>query len=216
MEAICRAVAIACTGKSSSDVSDLNEPLINKIRDGKLKVIHINPLEAKLGLMAKLKRDDDMWIITCYPVWNAWRSIAGMIILVVALMGAYAYGLISPQLFRYFLLFVPVCMIAIGLSIRKHVAHPEQLALDKEAIYYRYRNKQEGWITDDIPLHSICNISVKSSPMHFRSAGDIVIEEKNRSIRFGWWLPKKTKLRIKSLLLSLIANGVIGRNRGRT
>ena len=38
----------------------------------------------------------------------------------------------------------------------------------------------------------VCNISVKSNPMHFRSAGDIVIEGESRSIRFGWWLPKKT------------------------
>jgi hypothetical protein len=197
------------SGISSSDVSDLNEPLINKIRDGKLKVIHINPLEAKLGLMAKLKRDDDMWIITCYPVWNAWKSIVGMIILVVALLGTYVYGLIAPQLFRYFLLIIPVCMFAIGLSIRKHVVHPEQLALDRKCIYYRYRNKQKEWVTDNMPLHSMSNISIKSNPMHFRSAGDIVIEEKNKSIRFGWWLPKKTKLRIKNLLLSLIANDVV-------
>jgi len=198
-------------GMSSSDVSDLNEPLINKIRDGKLKVIHINPLEAKLGLMAKLYREDDLWVIACYPVWNVWKSIAGMIILVVGLLGAYGYGFINPQLFRYFLLFVPICMIAIGLSIRKHVAHPEKLALDKKDIYYRYWNKQKGWVTDDMHVHSIYNISVKSNPMHFRSEEDIVLEGKSKSIRFGWWLPNKTKLRIKSLLLSLIANDVIDR-----
>ena len=95
------------------------------------------------------------------------------------------------------------------MSIRKHVAHPEQLALDKKGIYYRYWNKQKGWVTDNMPLHSICNISVKSNPMHFRSAGDIVIEEKNKSIRFGWWLPKRTKLRIEKLLISLIASDVV-------
>ena len=52
------------SGLSSSDVSDLNEPLINKIRDGKLKVIHINPLKAKLGRMAKIERDDDIGLST--------------------------------------------------------------------------------------------------------------------------------------------------------
>jgi hypothetical protein len=118
-------------------------------------------------------------------------------------------GLINPQLFRYFLWFVPVCIFAIGMSIRRHVAHPEQLALDKKSIYYRYWNKEKGWVTDDMPLNSTCNISVKSNPMHFRSAGDIVIEGKNQSFRFGWWLPKKTKLRIEILLFSLIANDVI-------
>ena len=198
-------------GMSSSDVTDLDEPLINKIRDGKLKVIHSNPLEAELGLMAKLERDDDLWIITCYPVWNVWKSIAGMIILVVALLGAHAYGLINPQLFRYCLLLVPVCMIGIGLSIRKHVAHPEQLALDKKDIYYRYWNKQKGSVTDDMHLHSIYNISIKSDPMHLRSEEDIVIEGKSKTIRFGWWLPKETKSRIKNLLLSLIANDDIDR-----
>ena len=196
-------------GMSSSDVGGLNEPLINRIRDRKLQVIHIDPSEAKLGLTANLERDEDLWMITCYPVWTAWKSIAGMIVLIVALLGSYAYGLMDPQLFKYLLFSVPVCMIAIGLSIRKHIAHPEQLALDKEFIYYRYRDKRKGSVTEDIPLHSICNISVKSNPMHFRSAADIVIEEENRSIRFGWWLPKKTKLRIKSLLLSLIAKDVI-------
>ena len=123
-------------------------------------------------------------------MWNAWESIAGLIILIVALLGTYAFGLINPQIFIYFLLFVPVCMIAIGLSVRKHVSHPEQVALDKKCIYYRYWNKQKGWVTDDMPLHSICNLSVKSNPMHFRSAGDIVIEEKKRSIRFGWYVPR--------------------------
>ncbi len=197
------------SGMSSSDASDLEEPLINRIRDGKLKVININPLEAELGFMAKLTRDDDLWLITCYPVWTAWKSIAGIIVLVVVLLGARYFRLIDPQLFRYFLWFVPVCVLAIVMSMRKHIAHPEQLALDKNSIYYRYWNKQKGWVTDSVPLHSICNISVKSDPMHFRSAGDIVIEEKSRSIRFGWWLPKKTKLRIESLLLSLIASDVI-------
>ena len=137
------------------------------------------------------------------------RFITGIIILVVALLSIYSLGLVNPQLFRYFLWFVLVCMLAIGMSIHNHVVHPEQLALDKKSIYYRYWNKRKGWVTDSMPLHSICNISVKSDPMHFRSAGDIVIEEKNRIIRFGWWLPKKTKLRIESLLLSLIANDVM-------
>ena len=102
-------------------------------------------------------------------------------------------------------------MIAIGFSIRKHVAHPEQLALDKKDIYSRYWNRQKGWVTDDIHLHSIYNISVKPNPMHFRSGEDIVVEGKSKSIRFGWWLPKNTKLRIKRLLLSLIANDLIDR-----
>jgi len=197
------------SGMSSSDASDLKEPLTNKIRDGKVEVININPLEAKLGFMAKLTRDADLWLITCYPVWNIWKSIAGIIILAVVLLGSYSLELINPQLFRYFFWFIPICVFVIGISIRNHVAHPEQLALDKKSIYYRYWNKRKGWVTDSMLLHSICNISVKSNPMHFRSAGDIVIEEKNRSIRFGWWLPKKTKLRIKNLLLLLIANDVI-------
>ncbi len=112
------------SGISSSDVGDLNEPLINKIRDGKLKVININPLEAKLGIMAKLERDDDLWIITCYPVWNAWKSIAGMIILIVALLGAYSFRLIDPHLLKYFLWSVPLGMLSIGMSIRRHLARP--------------------------------------------------------------------------------------------
>ena len=193
-------------GVSSSDVSDLDKPLIDKIRSGKLKVEHVNPLETKLGLMAKLERDDDLWIVTCYPVWNIWRSLAGLIIISLALSIIHAYKLISPQLFRYFLLFIPVCMIAIGFSMRKHITRPEQLALDKKSIYYRYRNKRNEWVTDDMPLRSIFSISVKSNPMHFRSAGDLVIEGKNRDIRFGWWLPRKTKLRLKNLLLSIIAD----------
>ena len=99
-------------------------------------------------------------------------------------------------------------MLAIGMSIRKHVAHPEQLALDKKGIYYRYWHKQKGWVTDNMSLRSICNISVKTNPMHFRSAAEIVVEEKSKSIRFGWWLPSKTKRRIESVLISLIANDV--------
>lgn len=196
-------------GISSSDASDLETPLVNKIREGKLKITAIDPGNVALGLMAKLTHDGDLWVITCYPVWNAWKSIAGVIILIFALIGAYSFELINPQIFRYFLWFIPVCVLAIGLSIRKQLAHPEQLAIDQKNIYYRYFRRQAGWVTDDITLHSIYNISVKSNPMHFRSAADIVIEAKNKSIRFGWWLPNKTKLRIESLLLSLIANDLI-------
>ena len=196
-------------GISSSDASDLETPLVNKIREGKLKIATIDPDNVALGLMAKLTRDGGLWLITCYPVWNAWKSMAGVIILTFALIGANSFELINPQIFRYFLWFIPVCVLAIGLSIRKQLAHPEQLAIDKKNIYYRYFRRQAGWVTDDIPLHSVYNISVKSNPMHFRSAADIVIEAKNKSIRFGWWLPKKTKLRIESLLLSLIANDLI-------
>lgn len=192
-------------GIRSSDVNDLETPLVDKIREGKRKVKTIDPNNAALGLMAKLTCDDGMWLITCYPVWNAWKSVAGVIILTVALSGAYSFELIHPQIFRCFLWFIPVCVLAVGLSIRKQLAHPEQLAIDKSKFYYRYFKRQAGWVVDEIPLHSITNISVKSNPRHFRSAADVVIEAKNKSIRFGWWLPNKTKLRIESLLLSLIA-----------
>ena len=198
------------SGLSSSDVSDLEAPLIDKIRDGKLKIPAIDPLGVKLGLMAMLTRDDGAWVINLYPVWNAWKSIAGVIVIIIALLIAYSLGLIDPRLFRYFLWLIPVCLLAIGMSIRKHIVCPEQLALDKTSIYYRFWNKQKGWITDQMPLHSICNISVKSNPGHFRTAGDVVIEGKNMCIRFGWWLPGKTKLRIETLLISLIASDVIG------
>ena len=194
-------------GISSSDARDMETPLVNKIRGGKLKITTIDPGNAALGLMAKLTREGDLWLITCYPGWNAWKSIAGVIILTVASIGANFFGLIDPQIFRYFLWFIPVCVLAIGLSIRKQLTHPEQLALDRKNIYYRHFKRQAGWVADDIPLHSIYNISVKSNPMHFRDAADIVIEARNKSIRFGWWLPVKTKLRIESLLLSLIADG---------
>ena len=196
-------------GISSSDAGDLETPLVNKIREGKLKIATIDPGNVALGLMAKLTRDGGLWLITCYPVWHAWKSIAGVIILTFALIGAYSFELINPQIFRYFLWFIPVCVLAIGLSIRKQLAHPEQLAIDKRNVYFRYFRRQAGWVAEDMPLHSIYNISVKSNPMHFRSAADIVIEAKNKSIRFGWWLPNKTKLRIESLLLSLIANDMI-------
>ena len=196
-------------GISSSDVKDLETPLVDKIREGQRNIETIDPDNVALGLMAKLMRDDNMWLVTCYPVWNAWKSIAGVIILIVALTGAYFFELINPQIFRYFLWFIPVCVLAVSLSIRKQLAHPEQLAMDKKKFYYRYFKRQAGWVVDDIPLRAITNISVKSNPGHFRSAADIVIEAKNKSIRFGWWLPKKTKLRIESLLLSLIANDLI-------
>jgi hypothetical protein len=196
-------------GISSSDVNDLETPLVDKIREGKLKVATIDPNNVALGLMAELTRDDGMWIITCYSVWNAWKSIAGVIILTVGLTGAYSFKLIDPQIFRYFLWFIPVCVLAVSLSIRKQLAHPEQLAIDKMKFYYRHFQRQAGWVVDDMPLHSITNISVKSNPRHFRSAADIVIDAKNKSIRFGWWLPNKTKRRIESLLLSLIANDLI-------
>jgi len=196
-------------GISSSDVNDLETPLVDKIREGKLKVATIDPNNVALGLMAKLTRDDGMWLITCYSVWNAWKSIAGVIILTVGLTGAYSFELIDPQIFRYFLWFIPVCVLAVSLSIRKQLAHPDQLAIDKMKFYYRYFRRQAGWVVDDMPWHSITNISVKSNPRHFRSAADIVIDAKNKSIQFGWWLPNKTKLRIESLLLSLIANDLI-------
>jgi hypothetical protein len=111
-------------GISSSDVNDLETPLVDKIREGKLKVATIDPNNVALGLMAELTRDDGMWIITCYSVWNAWKSIAGVIILTVGLTGAYSFKLIDPQIFRYFLWFIPVCVLAVSLSLRKQLAHP--------------------------------------------------------------------------------------------
>jgi len=196
-------------GIRSSDVNDLETPLVDKIREGKRKIATIDPDNVALGLMAKLTRDDGMWLVTCYPVWNAWKSIAGVILLTLALTGAYALELIHPQIFKYFLWVIPVCVLAVGLSIRKQLAHPEQIAMDKKKFFYRYFNRQAGWVVDDMSLRSVTNISVKSNPRHFRSAADIVIEAKNKNIRFGWWLPDKTKLRIESLLLSLIANDLI-------
>jgi hypothetical protein len=93
--------------------------------------------------MAKLTREDDLWVITCYPVWTSWKSIVGMIVLIVILLSTYTYGLIDPKLFRYTLLIVPLCIIVIGLSIRKHLVRPEQLVLDKKNLYYRYWKKHK-------------------------------------------------------------------------
>ena len=193
-------------GIRSSDAGDLETPLVDQIREGKLKVPPVDPDKAALGLMANLTRDGDLRIITCYPVWNAWKSIAGVLILAVAAVGAYSFDLIHPQVFTCFLWFIPVCVLFIGYSIRRQIAHPEKLAMDKKNIYYRYFKGKAGWVTEDMPLRSVCNISVKSNPRHFRSAADIVIEGKKKTIRFGWWLPAKTKLAIESLLLSLIAD----------
>ncbi len=199
------------SGVRASDARDMDTPLVDKIRDGRLKPATIDPDNAALGRMAKLTREDELWIITCYPVWNAWKSIAGVLFLSLALFGAYAFDLIDPQLLRYFLWVVPICVLAVALSIRHHLSHPEQLAVDKRNVYYRYFKKPAGWVSDDIPLPSIRDISVKSNPMHFRSPADIVVAAKNRSIRFGWWLPRKTKLRIERVVLSLIADALNGR-----
>ena len=193
------------SGIRSSDAGDLETPLVDKIREGKLKIPPVDPDKAALGLMARLTHDGDLRLITCYPVWNAWKSIAGVLILAVAATGAYFFELIHPRIFNYFLWFIPVCVFAIGYSIRRQIAHPEKLAMDKKNIYYRYFNGKAGWVTEDMPLRSVCNISVKSNPRHFRSAADIVIEGKKKTIRFGWWLPAKTKLGIERVLLSLIA-----------
>ena len=193
------------SGIRSSDAGDLEIPLVDRIREGKLKGPPVDPEKAALGLMARLTRDGDLRLITCYPVWNAWKSIAGIVILTVAAVGAYFFDLIHPRIFTYFLWFIPVCVLFIGYSIRRQIAHPEKLAMDKKNIYYRYFKGTAGWVTEDMPLRSVCNISVKSNPRHFRSSADIVIEGEKNTIRFGWWLPAKTKLAIESLLLSMIA-----------
>jgi hypothetical protein len=198
------------SGMSATDAGDLQQPLIDRISDGRLQVADIEPLQAPLGLMARLTRDDDLWVITCYPVWNAWKSIAGMVVLAAVLLGARAFELMDPQLFGYLVWLVPAGLLAIGLEVRRQIARPEQLALGKLSICHRYRDKQDEWGTDSMPLRSVYGIAVKSDPGHFRTPGDIVIEGEGKTIRFGWWLPKRTKLRIERLVLSLIARGVGG------
>ncbi len=195
-------------GETSRSVGELDEPLVKKIGESKLKVDPIDPLSTKLGLMASVERSGDLWVVTCSPIWTIWKSILGVLILTAALLASNAYGIIHPGLSRYFMLVIPLCVVAIGFSIQKKLNEPEQVAIDEDRVYYRYRDKKKGWVTEDIPLDSVTSISIKTDPSHFRSAPDIVIEGKKRNIRFGWWLPRKTKVRVKKVLLSIISTSM--------
>jgi hypothetical protein len=100
---------------------------------------------------------------------------------------------------------IPIIIVLIGLSFQRKLKHPEQLAVDRGSIWYRYWRKGGGWITRRVPISSIRQILVKRDPTHIRTNPDIVIEGVNEEIRFGWWLPRESKIRVKDLLLSLIA-----------
>ena len=192
-------------GIASFQPDQMEVPLRDKIHRGLLSVDPVNPAEASLSRMVEVTPDGDAWVFTFKQAWTLWKAVAGLLILAILFMVVYHLGFIDDKLVPYFVLLIPIVLVLIGLSFKRKVKYPEQLAIDQGAIWYRFWQKERGWDTRRMPIASIRDISVKAAPTHRGTRPEIVIEGDRDEIRLGWWLPRKYKIRVKNLLLSVIA-----------
>jgi hypothetical protein len=192
-------------GIVSARLGDIDAPLIGKIRRDTQGILKPDQAMENLGRMVSVEREDDAWVLTFQYAWTFWKTALGLAVMVLALAAVFYFRVLSPKLVMYFALIIPLIALFSILSIRSKLAHPEQVAVDKDAFWYRYWQKPRGWITRRIGLDKISEISVKPAPGDTRGRIDLVVAGGGTEVRFGYWLPGKTKSKVKELLLSLIA-----------
>jgi hypothetical protein len=192
-------------GIVSARLGGIDAPLIEKIRRDTQGIMKPDQAMANLGRMVRVEREDDAWVLTFQQAWTFRKTALGLIVMVLALAAVFYFRVLSAKQVMYFSLIIPLIAVFAALSFRSKLAHPEQVAVDKEAIWYRYWQKPRGWITQRIGLNTITEVSVKSAPGDTRGRVDLVIAGGRNEVRFGYWLPGKTKLKVKELLRSLIA-----------
>jgi hypothetical protein len=192
-------------GIVSACLGDIDAPLIEKIRRDTQGIMKPEQAMANLGRMVRVEREDDAWVLTFQEGWIFRKTAMGLAVMVLALAAVFYFRVLSPRQVMYFSLIIPLIVVCAALSFRNKLAHPEQVAVDKEAIWYRYWEKPRGWITQRIGLDTITEISVKPAPGDTRGRVDLVVAGGRNEVRFGYWLPGKTKLKVKELLRSLIA-----------
>jgi hypothetical protein len=180
-------------------------PVQERIRQGTVQFRRVEPMAGKLGRMVRLMRKDDVWVLTFREAWTLWKGAVALVLL-TALLAAFSFsGLLQRQHLLYLVWPIPIAMLVAGLFLRRRLSHPEQLAIDRRTLLYRYWQRQGGWRTDVVPISAIRAVSVRPDPSRPR-VDDLVIELDGREIRLAWWLPRRTKIRTKDLLLSLIAD----------
>ena len=181
-------------------------PLQEKIPYNREKAGYTHPASAPLGKMLKARKQGNAWWITFYPAGTLWRTASGLMLMGAMLMGANYFGIIDRQVSTYFLLSIPVLVVFMGISFQRKRRHLEQLIVDRKTIRHRYWRSERGWTDSRMSLADVLRISIKTNPRHLRNAPDLVIEGRNREIRLGWWLPRKSKQELKKLLLSIISD----------
>ncbi|MFH1480125.1 MAG: hypothetical protein ABIG67_02570 [Pseudomonadota bacterium] len=193
-------------GVIMSTPEDLGLPLLEKIAVGKIQVPPYDSSETRLGAGISLGREDDLWVITLRPFIRLWKGLVFFLLCGILLGLSLHFRLIPPQLILYFVLPVIFLFLIFGVSIWRKLKHPEQLAVDKEVIWDRSWNKRLGWKTRSIAITDILNISLKKDPSGSRRGDQIVIEGRSDTLRFGEWLPSRTKRKLKALILSLVGS----------
>jgi len=192
-------------GIISLQPDQVDMPLQEKIRNGRQKGKYIHSAGMSPGRMLKVRKQDGAWWITFRPAGTLWKAAAGLGLMIAMLVGAGNFDLIDPQVKVYFLLSIPVIIVFMVISLQKKRRHLEQLIIDRQLLQHRYWRSGRGWTESRMSLADILRISIKTNPRHLRNSPDLVIEGRNREIRIGWWLPQKSKLGLKKLLLSIVS-----------
>jgi hypothetical protein len=180
-------------------------PVQERIRQGTVQFRRVEPVAANLGRMVRVRREDDAWVFTFQQGWTSWKSAVVLLVLTAFFAALSFSGLLQQRQLVYFVLPAATAMLLVGLCLRRRLSHPEQIAIDRRALLYRYWQRQGGWRTDVVPISTIRGVSVRPDPSR-PQVDDLVIEMDGREIRLGWWLPHKSKTKTKDLLLSLIAD----------
>jgi hypothetical protein len=194
-------------GIVSSSAKDLTLSLLQRVVNGKMEVPRMDPFRSKLGAGISARREDDLWVITLMPVIPLVKGVLGILTMVVLMGVSFSLGVVRSDLAPYFVLAAMLVIVFFGISFSRRLRYPEQVGIDKTAIWYRSWGKRRGWHTKSIAMNNILNISVKNDPADFRTGEQIIIEGRSDTLRFGGWLPSKTRRRVKALILSLVYSG---------
>jgi len=194
-------------GIVSSSAEDLTLPLLQRVANGKVEVPRMDPSRSKLGAGISASRENDLWVVTLVPVFPFLKGVGGVVLMVALLGVSFSFGLVRPDLALYLVLPVLLVIVFFGISISRRLKHPEQVAVDKTAVWYRSWDNRRGWNNKSIAINNILNISVKHDPADFRMGDQIIIEGRSDTLRFGGWLSSKTRRKIKALILSLVCWG---------
>ncbi len=184
---------------------DLDRPLLAKIADGKETPTEFDPARAELPMGLALRREDDLWVASLTPAARLQNGVALIVVAGGLLAAAWFLGLVQdPRLALAFAGVLGLAAVLFGAATGRRYRHPDQVAVDRNDIWYRTWTGKPDWDTRSMPLDELVDIAVRRDMSRPGQPFRVVVAGRKREFAIGQSLTDAARHRLRALLLALI------------
>ncbi len=180
------------------------KPLVEHLRDGSLQAPAMSAGGARLGPLARVRQDAGTWIVTLRSPWPRRRSLIALFVLLpLEYLALRLLG--TPWTSKWVLVAGLVTALLAWLSFKVTDSRAEAVAVDEHALWYRHWSERRGWLTQSISCAELLDIYVAGDGTAKGGRLEVAAEGRSGELRFGHRLSRRHLLRLRDLLLSLVA-----------